>query len=103
MYRTPQHIQRGGHPIRAVAPAVTVTGPQRRWSTGVAAVLSLVIPGARQKTPEVGRKYYWPFWPRSLTGAVFRAVTQVRVPGRGAKLHGFRRFLRFGFVPQFCG
>jgi TM2 domain-containing membrane protein YozV len=37
-----------GHPIRAVAPAVTATVPQRKWIPGVAAVLSLVIPGAGQ-------------------------------------------------------
>ena len=47
------------------------------------------------KTPETGRKYYRPFWPRSLTGAAFRAMTGRTVnpqvpgssPGRGANLH----------------
>jgi len=30
---------------------------------------------SQAKKPEIWRKYYPPYWPRSLTGAAFRAVT----------------------------
>ena len=40
-----------------------------------AASIPLVGNPSQGETPETGRKYYRPYWPRSLTGAAFRAVT----------------------------
>ena len=60
------------------------------------------------KTRQTNRKYYRPFWPRSLTGAAFRAVTGRTVnpqvpgssPGRGAKsINSMCPILAFGSTP----
>jgi len=61
-------------------------------------ILRSRIIASEGKTPETGRKYYRPFWSRSLAGAAFRAMTGRTVnpevpgssPGRGAKLHAAR-------------
>ena len=60
------------------------------------------------KSRQIGRKYYPPFWSRSLPGAAFRAMTGRTVnpqvpgssPGRGANIHaGFgRSALRVGNI-----
>jgi len=59
-------------------------------------ILRSRINPSEEKTPGISRKYYRLFWPRSLTGAAFRAMTGRTVnpqvpgssPGRGANDSG---------------